>query len=136
MSVINAVKRATICFLSSDVVNRAPEGATRTLWRMDVSWTAVCRVMYADCGLSRWYRASCSQRRRKSKNSSHWNLISSIGIDSVCGGSIVRGSGLGEISEEAEEVEYGGDGIERGFFLGVKWVSVARDADETGECWS
>lgn len=50
----------------------------------------------------------------------------------MCGGSIVRGSGLGETSENAEEVEYGGDGIERGFGMG--WVSVARDADETGAC--
>jgi hypothetical protein len=52
----------------------------------------------------------------------------------VCGGSIVRGSGLGETSENAEEVEYGGDGIERGF--GMEWGNVAKDADETGACWS
>lgn len=90
--------------------------------------------MYDDCGLSRWYRASCSQRRRKSKNSSHWNLISSTGIASVCGGSIVRGSGLGETSENAEEVEYGGDGIECGF--GMECGSVVRDVDETEACWS
>ena len=52
----------------------------------------------------------------------------------MCGGSIVRGSGLGETSENAEEVEYGGDGIECGF--GMECGSVVRDVDETEACWS